>query len=1301
MTDPIIHQLYCTHCTYGTSALHRHTGNIKDQPFEYSTRAGSVEKAASHETFQRFEKMYFRGLPLPSDTPADARQRLTAQSSPWRRLIAAKTAGANLVAHVAYRTSDTSTPPRTGSYFAHLLLHDAIEPTQQSWSLSDALQMWGATEFWKVEDRGDIPHDLDTVSQLSDLPGFGSVINDAKLLCFLTTPANGDFRDEPSPKCAIPQRWREKPVEKRLALFTALFHSVATLNLDRRERLLVAVEPSLAALLFYGVLRLLPRQGLVDQLSVSTFEPHADPFSTVLTATDFYDPSRSEQYLAGLRGGVTIFNTYSQTLRQEPPESRYVTTMLGNFLGPTGRVLVDGKRDELAAAGKSGLSNIRDCEQYFGASELAERLLRTGPSPVSERDISALSLDVARQKFRLTLLTRLRSLSNNEQTWTELAQSPSRVTLMAHVLSEEPALPNSAGTLEQLCDCLPANELPRFFEDRLISSDLRLARLQREVVETGQLPAGCESLWTPANHGAGVDRPLLEKLFAALDDGKLRALCRTVFESAAIKREMTGPQSLIMLTYLARAAKDNPRKRADLTSLLEDERLEEDHWDVLLRDPALRSILFDVYPNDEPILHVKLTDMLNGLADSGRKFPLRLDILKAAESRLPDDRRQELSRWYRVRASLDELKQLQAEPAGLIDRFVTGARKNRMRELGASVANECQKILEASDGPQDVDKHLKPLLRANCASGEIPAAFRAGMMQTLRGPDAPRVARKSQKQESPTLVATAIAWLPIACATLLVAVIATGIYLNQVAIRQLLVGSPETNKSKPSESPPTGLKLTPSKPPETTPLDLMPLEPKPPEPKPPEPKPPDPKPPDPKPKAPTWTPKELYFARHHNLTAGEQGEPRWTLNKGKVVDFVSLHGPYLHVKHGPHPLEAGPKTWVLVAKWTNDKSLTLFAPAPTAETGTPSSDLIAMWEFTATGDEVVAKRPPNSEVSRMRLTKVTSRIQESWNACVLGIHPTTGTPEFHSFNTAAITRGPLKVDKQGRFNFPDEAAFQSTDERLWAISGDGSIKLQNQLFAVGDKQPKSLFSGSWTLPEWPKTLSSPTARFTFGNGFAEIAPAIERELVERKSETDSDYSLKATDGNARYRDCSAAATAVQKTVSGLNSLLKDTKALRDTIRPAIVMSDGDAISKMNHTHRTLKQSRLMFEYLGIEVVKVPEDAFPSRLETDFKKKGQEWIEACNEFLRNVKSAIKGNSDLIDSEIESLRTISLGLSGMSLSGSVYRIVDGEIRGDEKDPGKGHDGDPSKYHAVIRGIAVKIGEFKHEPSAEEKK
>ncbi len=370
MTDPIIHQLYCTHCTYGTSALHRHTGNIQNQPFEYSTRAGSVEKAASHETFQRFEKMYFRGLPLPSDTPADARQRLTADSSPWRRLIAAKTAGANLVAHVAYRTSDTSTPPRTGSYFAHLLLHDATEPTEQSWSLSEALQMWGA-DFWVVEDRGDIPHDLDSVFQLTRLPGFGSVINDAKLLSFLTTPARGDFRDgrpgsrdEPSPKCAIPQRWREKPVEERLALFTALFHTVVTLNVDRRERLLVAVEPSLAALLFYGVIRLLPRQGLVDQLSVSTFEPHADPFSTVLTATDFYDPSRSEQYLAGLRGGVTIFNTYSPTPRQDPresPESRYVSTMLATFLGPNGLAVVDRKRDELAAAGKSGLSNIRDC----------------------------------------------------------------------------------------------------------------------------------------------------------------------------------------------------------------------------------------------------------------------------------------------------------------------------------------------------------------------------------------------------------------------------------------------------------------------------------------------------------------------------------------------------------------------------------------------------------------------------------------------------------------------------------------------------------------------------------------------------------------------------------------------------------------------------------------------------------------------------------------------------------------------------------------------------------------------------
>ena len=91
MTSPI-QQLYCTHCTYGTSALHRHTGGIQDQVFEYSTRAGSVPQEQSHEVFQKIESLiYFH---LPGDTPGSEWLKYNAGNTPWQRICCVPTLGA-------------------------------------------------------------------------------------------------------------------------------------------------------------------------------------------------------------------------------------------------------------------------------------------------------------------------------------------------------------------------------------------------------------------------------------------------------------------------------------------------------------------------------------------------------------------------------------------------------------------------------------------------------------------------------------------------------------------------------------------------------------------------------------------------------------------------------------------------------------------------------------------------------------------------------------------------------------------------------------------------------------------------------------------------------------------------------------------------------------------------------------------------------------------------------------------------------------------------------------------------------
>ena len=1363
MTDPIIHQLYCTHCTYGTSALHRHTGNIKDQPFEYSTRAGSIEQSESHQRFQQFEKLYFRGLPLPSDTPTERRQNLTAASSPWRRLVAAGIPEGSLLAHVAYRATDTSKPPRTGSYFAHLLLHNPVEPTtERRWSLTDALQMWGA-EFWVVEDGDDLQHELKTVSDLRQLPGFGKVINDGALLSFLTTPQDGVFNDGPaSPSseelslaCAIPQRWRQRPVEDRLALFTSLIQSVLNLNLNRRERLSLAIEPSLAALLFYGVIRLLPRTGLVDQLSVSTFEPHTEASSLVLTATDFYYPATSDLLPAAYRGGVAINTHNSKPLPASPP-TPYVSTMLGKLLA-SGKEpdAVDRLRDELRS---NGLTKIPDCEQYLGVEDLAEGLVQPNPSnAVSERDLSGLTLDVARQKLRQLVLDRLRVLPEDDEIWSALRKSPPRVTLIAHVLCEEPALAQRDAVLEQLCACLPDTELPLFFKDRQIPAELRRARLKHEVEKTtGELPADWDELWLPVKSGEAAERPLLEQLFVELDAGRLESFCQSVVESAAIKRDVASDRVLTMLTYLAKAAKQSLAEKRDiLTQLLRDARFEEEHWYTLLRHHELRSQLFEVYPADEQFLRERLVGLLNHLRNSGRKFPSRCDILKAAEARLPTDRRTELRCWLQVKSHIQELNEVQEVPIGLFDRLVTGTRKRKLQKIGASLALDCQRMLRDQYGCPTKESQLRALstfVRANSVSGKLPKgkAFLHGLDQALGGTEEP-VARVRDKQVEDSFVSWALAWLLytlaiLAMASVVMMVGATVFYnRNPDFFKQPMTASEKGNspaddqpsgrgKSKEKGKQPsnrrhddikTGMEEQQKTPPagntvadnphtgspqedavntkkKTTGVGpdnaasntakIMPLTPA-----------ANPPPkgdpptgdgkgvispndsPSTKLRGPTWNPDKLYEATNDGINVIDKGPKFWKMvDTNEPIEFLSLHGPYLQLRHDLKPVKIDSDTWPLVAEWTNDKSVRVFTYLPNTD-GVPRSDeLVLLWELLVDDRDIVGKRSFEfDDDCSQKLATVLGRIQESWSSCVLGIHPKIGDAQFRSFDANSIRSDISQSDSmQLVFKFrEDKHPERPNDGRLWAIGGNGSVRLGDHILEIGNGDPKMLFSGKWQLPDWPSNQVAPSADITISNGTAVIDITIKREFKQAKDQLASFF-----DASRVSADRVDLADTLDSSAKGLRSLVIKADDLTE-IKPGILNEKVEGALHMKST--PYKAYSRLCDYFG----KVP---VPSIKLSDNKDKAA----AARDNRFNWNSVVLKFRAGLDEmapkkEAAAIEAIRDGIKDkvrvVSIVGSVYRVTGGVIDQEKENDNGGSEKKGSRGR-ITKGIAVKIAEFR---------
>ena len=150
-----IEQVYCTHCTYGTSALEQREGELADRVLGYSARAGSEDRNALRNDYRAIERFLY--YYLPSDTPPEEKQRLDAATAPRRLFFCPSMGRLQMVGQVAYRQYDTA--GRLGSYFAHVLFADRSEGI---WSPLDCLRLWDAP--WVQEDSAEHPFGLDRKS---------------------------------------------------------------------------------------------------------------------------------------------------------------------------------------------------------------------------------------------------------------------------------------------------------------------------------------------------------------------------------------------------------------------------------------------------------------------------------------------------------------------------------------------------------------------------------------------------------------------------------------------------------------------------------------------------------------------------------------------------------------------------------------------------------------------------------------------------------------------------------------------------------------------------------------------------------------------------------------------------------------------------------------------------------------------------------------------------------------------------------------------------------------------------------
>jgi len=276
-----VEQVYVTHCAPADS-------------YRGEAAAGFGIRASSTDDPEllRFALDYpAYELPLdmwePNPLPGDAPRRLA--------LVRVRQ-GLFALVHTAYVQFDTRNRP--GNYFTHILFHPQL-------TAAEALQTWGSPQWVTTYPAGG-KKKLDQFAER--LPQKGK-LDDRVLLAFLSgAQLPGDVLATTVCPVREPLQGGDKGERRRKMLSAALQATVLALkDLEEggaRKTFYLSAEPGLAALLLYGVVRLLPGS-LVRELTFSTFEP----------------PHRSFRQMKS----VQVLATYTRT-RDKGLESDFTTS---------------------------------------------------------------------------------------------------------------------------------------------------------------------------------------------------------------------------------------------------------------------------------------------------------------------------------------------------------------------------------------------------------------------------------------------------------------------------------------------------------------------------------------------------------------------------------------------------------------------------------------------------------------------------------------------------------------------------------------------------------------------------------------------------------------------------------------------------------------------------------------------------------------------------------------------------------------------------------------------------------------
>ncbi|HUY87905.1 MAG TPA: hypothetical protein VMV10_04135 [Pirellulales bacterium] len=624
-----IHQIYCTHCTYGSSALEQREGELAERVLGYSARASSLERTELRNYYRQVERFLY--YYLPTDTPTEEKLRLDAATAPRRLFYSPAIGDIQVLGQISYRQQDTAGRP--GSYFGHVLFGPRATP----WSPLDCLQLWGAP--WADEDSANLSPKLPELQTLGGLlNGSAPAIDDKLLWTFLNTPLGEAFDD---PRQVIPERWRYVAPAERGELLAETLQGFLNLGSQRRENLLLVIEPSLSALVFYGVARLLPPGAVRESISFSTFEPNADRLPVSLAATTFHAPETTDLRPDAYRRRGYVYNTFiNRHSDHGRPEGHYGRLLVGTLLA-SGFGAVDqlfGGFHSSGAKTPEDLELLADVHQLVG--QVLDPAAPLGETRWRQSDVATRYLS---QAVHL-------QLANDSAGWPQLRAligSPNQLLVM-ELIASAPAAADIHGPLQFLLRKLPADKFGELLASTRLPRSAKIEALAFYLSSAGRFPENCESLWSEGSRLssiiAGRAEPLLPSVLARLPAQVIGPLYRT----------LAPEQSELFLLAVVRGGRPEPDLQAALRAVVGDILKEFDDAPLLAWLTDHRDELRSFFPPPDDVLRPRLARLLFEIPDHPRQLEARLDALEGwvdyfSEPALAERR---VVQWQKIRSIL-------------------------------------------------------------------------------------------------------------------------------------------------------------------------------------------------------------------------------------------------------------------------------------------------------------------------------------------------------------------------------------------------------------------------------------------------------------------------------------------------------------------------------------------------------------------------------------------------------------------------------------------------------------------------